>query len=137
MTKNLRNLLLAVGITFLVSCSKDEETLTVVSGEAQIANDTGLSFINSSGFSADYVSYKLRIGTGIEKEYGQSLLGYNYNEMQEGSKTIYQIEVYKDGEQIPFKAFINDEGGESTEVSSTSIIEIANEEIFKILLDEQ
>lgn len=137
MKKNLLVLLCAVGITLLGSCSKDEESLTVVSGEAQISDETGLSFVNSSGFTADYVSYKIRFGTGVEKDFGQSLVGYNYTELQEGSKTIYQIKVYKDGEMLPFKAFINNEEGGQTEVKSTSIIEIQNEKILKILLNNQ
>lgn len=137
MKKNLRYLLFAVGLTLMVGCAKDEDTLTVVSSEAQISNETGLSFVSSSGFTADYVTYKLRLGTGVEKEYGQSLVGYNYTEMQEGSKTIYQIEVYKDGEPLSFKAYVNNEEGGQTEVKSTSIIDINNEEILKILLDHQ
>ncbi|WP_209401338.1 hypothetical protein [Pseudozobellia sp. WGM2] len=130
-------LLCAASFMFTISCSKEKDEITLVTGEAQIKSETGLSFVNSSGFSADFVNYKLRYGTGLEKEYGQSLVGYNHIQLQQGTKTIYQIEVFKDGSKVPFKAYINDDSGNEVEVKSTSIIDIDPDEILEILLDDQ
>ena len=63
----------------------------MTSGEAKVIYETGISFTNSSGFKADYVTFKLRVGNGTAKEHGQSLNGYNYTKLREGSKAIYQM----------------------------------------------
>lgn len=128
-------LLCAALFTFMASCSTDDEEISQVASEAQINNKTGLSFVNASGFEADQVMFKLRYGTGLEKEYGQSLVGYNYIELQEGPKTLYQIRVFKDGEEIAFSARTNDSLGKPVEIESTSIIEIQKDQVLQILLD--
>lgn len=122
-------------LAFLCSCSKEEKEPMLVTGEAHISYETGLSFVNSSGFEADKVVYKLRIGAGSEKEYGQSLDGFNYTKLQAGSRTIYQIQVFKNGEHIPFKAYVNNAESTTREIKATSLIEIKEKEIFQILLE--
>ncbi|SHI45560.1 hypothetical protein [Pseudozobellia thermophila] len=130
-------LLCAAVVTLMVSCSTDDDEIAQVASEAQISNKTGLSFANASGFEADQVMFKLRYGTGLEKEYGQSLVGYNYVELQEGPKTIYQIRVFKDGEIIPHTAYVNDSLGKPVEIKSTSTIQIRKDQLLQILLDHQ
>ncbi|WP_276168709.1 hypothetical protein [Zobellia alginiliquefaciens] len=135
MKKHIVYLLCSVALIVSVSCSKDEEETTLVSGEAQISTDTGISFANSTGFSADYVTFKLRHGTGSEKEYGQSLNGYSLTELEQGPRTIYQIAVFEDGEQVSFKSYTYDSEGNKNQVKATSIVEINDNEVLQIILE--
>lgn len=135
MKKRIVYLLCSVALIISVSCSKDEEETALVSGEAKISTDTGISFANSTGFSADYVTFKLRHGTGSEKEYGQSLNGYSLTELEQGPRTIYQIAVFEDGEPVLFKSYTYDADGNKREVKSTSIVEINDNEVLQIVLE--
>ncbi len=136
MKKRIVHLLCSVVLVITASCSKDEKEPTLVSGEAKISNDTGISFANSAGFSADYVTFKLRHGTGAEKEYGQSLSNYSITTLEQGPRTIYQMAVLNDGEEVSFKSFTYDEDGNKNEVKSTSVIEIMDNEVLQIVLED-
>ncbi|MDO6516073.1 hypothetical protein [Zobellia uliginosa] len=136
MKKYFVYLLCTVFVSMTLSCSKDEKEPDLINGEAKISNETGLSFVNSQGFTADHVTFKLRHGTNAEKEYGQSLDTYSYTELEEGPRTIYQIKVFAEGEEIPYSAYTIDAEGHKKEIKSTSIVEIKKNEVFKIFLEE-
>ncbi|CAM4109977.1 hypothetical protein [Zobellia nedashkovskayae] len=136
MKKRIVYLLCSVVLVISASCSKDKEEVSLVNGEAKISNDTGISFANSTGFSADYVTFKLRHGTGAEKEYGQSLKTYSLTTLEQGPRTIYQVEAFNDGEQVSFKSFTYNDDGSKNEVKSTSIIEIKANEVLQIVLED-
>ena len=135
MKKRIVYLLCSVVLVLTASCSKDAEEPSLVSGEAKISNDTGISFANSTGFSADYVTFKLRKGTGAEKEYGQSLSNYSLTSLEQGSITIYQMQVFDNEEEVSFKSYTYDEDGNRREIKSTSIIEINQDEVLQIILE--
>jgi len=136
MKKRIVYLLFSAVLVLSTSCSKDEEETALVSSEAKISTDTGLSFANSNGFSADYVTFKLRHGIGEEKEYGQNLSNYSVTTLEQGPRTIYQIKAFNDGQEIPFKSFTYGEDGNKNEVKSTSIIEIMDKKVLQIVLED-
>lgn len=118
------------------SCSKDDREPGLVASEVKSTHETGLSFMASSGFEADHVVFKLRYGAGLEKEYGQSLNGYSYTKLQAGAKTIYQVQVFKDGDEVSFNAYTYDAEGNRQDIEATSIVEIAENKVLKVLLEK-
>lgn len=135
MKKHIVYLLAIIALPIIASCSKEQTAPEAIAEETQISNETGISFINSPGFEADNVIFKLKSGTGVEKEYGQSLKGYNYTKLQEGAKTIYQVSVFKDGEKIPFNAYSKEGSGTKKELKSTSVVVLKENQVFEIVLE--
>lgn len=135
MKKYLVYLLFIVVLPIVVSCSKDENTPELIIAESKISKETGISFMNASGFEADRVVFKLKSGSGPEKEYGQSLEGYNITELHAGSKTIYQLYVYKNGAEIPYNAYTIAGEGNQKEINPTSVIVVEDNQVFEIVLE--
>lgn len=129
-------LLCIIVLPVIASCSKEDKEPELVTGEAKISNETGISFITASGFDADYVVFKIKSGSSKEKEYGQSLKGYNYTELQVGSKTIYQMHAFKEGEEISFNAYTKDPEGNRKAIKSTSVVVIKDKEVLEIVLEK-
>ena len=120
----------------MASCSKEVEEPDLVTGEARIYKETGIAFSTASEFTADYVVFKLRHGTGEENEYGQSLSGYNYTKLQEGARTIYQIQAFNDGEEVSFEPYLIDAEGNKKDMESTSVVVVKKNEVVKIWLEK-
>ena len=135
MKKHLVYLLFIAVLPILSSCSKEENETELISEESEISNETGISFINASGFDADRVVFKLKSGSGPEKEYGQSLEGYNITSLHAGSKTIYQLYVYKNGAEIPYNAYTKAVEGNQKEINPTSVVVVKDKQIFEIVLE--
>jgi len=137
MKKCLVYLLFIVVLPVVVSCSKEENEneTELISGEGEILNETGISFTNASGFEADRVVFKLKSGNGPEKEYGQSLEGYNITALSAGPKTIFQLFVYENGEEIQYNAKTKAPEGNEKEINPTSVIIVKDKHVFEIVLE--
>jgi len=136
MHKYLVYLLFIIAFTTTTSCSKEETEPEQITSEAKIANETGISFTNASGFDADYLVFQLKSGSSKGQEYGQSLKGYNYTELQAGAKTIFQMNVFKEGKQLSFSAYSKDGEGNRTAIKSTSVVVIKEKQVLEIVLEK-